>query len=285
MAVHPLPLYTRPAPSWSNAAAALCLAPLVLQVAAVVAQAMAQAKGDAIIEVAASPAAPDAPLRSQVAAALAGAQLQVEVEEEEEEEEAAPAPAKRGGFFTIGGGRKPAPKAVVVEEVEEEEEEGECAAVHLDWLACYVRPWQCRAQDGGEQSNVLAWHCMQLLQGLQAGTPTRTSLPPSRPLWPAAPCRGGACPREEACLWLWRLWHSQDHGSPAGGGGGGRGGGGGGAGTCPRSQEGCARGGVSTNAACSCYLRSATCRTWLVPDSVRALLCACSAAFVAVPLS
>ena len=87
-----------------------------------VAEAMAQAKGDAIIEVGASPAAPDAPLRSQVAAALAGAQL--EAEEEEEEEEAAPAPAKRGGFFTIGGGRKPAAKPAVVE-VEEEEEEGE----------------------------------------------------------------------------------------------------------------------------------------------------------------
>ncbi|PRW57034.1 TIC chloroplastic [Chlorella sorokiniana] len=97
------------------------------QVAAVVAEAMAQAKGDAIIEVAASPAAPDAPLRSQVAAALAGAQLEVE-EEEEEEEEAAPAPAKRGGFFTIGGGRKPALKAAVVVEEEEEEEEEEAPA-------------------------------------------------------------------------------------------------------------------------------------------------------------
>ena len=119
-----------PAPSWATRR---CPAHFTLvsrqpfpgvQVAAVVAEAMAQAKGDAIIEVAASPAAPDAPLRSQVAAALAGAQLEVEEEEEEEEEEPAPAPAKRGGFFTIGGSRKPAPKAVVVEE-EEEEEEGE----------------------------------------------------------------------------------------------------------------------------------------------------------------
>lgn len=75
---------------------------------------MAQARGDAIIEVAASPNAPAVGLKAQVAAALAGAEL--EAEEEEEEEEEVPAP-KRGGFFTIGS-RKPAAPV-------EAEEEGE----------------------------------------------------------------------------------------------------------------------------------------------------------------
>ncbi|EFN55007.1 hypothetical protein CHLNCDRAFT_134826 [Chlorella variabilis] len=87
------------------------------QVAAVVAAAMAQARGNAIIEVGASPAAPSVDLASQVAEALAAGQ---QVEEEEEEEAAAP--AAMPAFFTIGGSRKkPAP-------VEEEEEEAPAPA-------------------------------------------------------------------------------------------------------------------------------------------------------------
>jgi hypothetical protein len=74
-----------------------------LQVAAVVAQAMAQASGDAIIEVGASPAAEYEDIASQVAQALAGGEQEAAQEEEEEEEEAA---AKPGGFFTIGGTQK-----------------------------------------------------------------------------------------------------------------------------------------------------------------------------------
>ncbi|PSC72129.1 TIC chloroplastic [Micractinium conductrix] len=121
------------------------------QVAAVVAKAMVQSSGNAVVEVGASPAAPAGSVAAQVAAALAGGVLAAEeeeeeeeapaskqggtglfggfgtrkiakpaaVEEEEEEEEEAPAPApKKGGFFTIGGTRKVSKPAPVEEEEE-----------------------------------------------------------------------------------------------------------------------------------------------------------------------
>ncbi|KAL4441245.1 hypothetical protein ABPG77_011482 [Micractinium sp. CCAP 211/92] len=87
------------------------------QVAAVVAQAMAQARGSAVIEVAASPAAPAANLASAVAQALAGG-----AQEEEEEEAPAPAPTPAKTVFGFGTRKisKPAPAAVEQEEEEEE---------------------------------------------------------------------------------------------------------------------------------------------------------------------
>ena len=109
-----------------------------LQVAAVVAQAMAQASGDAIIEVGASPAAEYEDIASQVAQALAGGEQEAAQEEEEEEEEEAAAPAKPAGFFTIGGTQKKqaggfftlggTQKRQVTPVEEEEEEEEEVAA-------------------------------------------------------------------------------------------------------------------------------------------------------------
>ncbi len=94
---------------------------LDLQVAAAVAAAMAQAKGNAVIEVGASPSAPAQDLASQVAQALSAGQ-QAEEEEEEEEEEA-PAASAMPAFFTIGGTKKK--KAAAPVEVEVVEEEGE----------------------------------------------------------------------------------------------------------------------------------------------------------------
>ena len=94
------------------------------------AQAMAQVRGDAIIEVGASPNAPANDLARMVAGALAAGEQE---EEEEEEEAAIPEPLKKAaGFFTIGSRKQ---QAVVVEEEEKEEEEGECGCSAAPLLA------------------------------------------------------------------------------------------------------------------------------------------------------